>query len=58
MPSNIGRGDETTRYADVALDALVPDWPTRADGAAIRQAWEAGRAMSYEQAVAHALAEL
>jgi tetratricopeptide (TPR) repeat protein len=57
-PHRLGRGDENTRYADVALDALVPDWRTRADDEAIRQAWEAGRAMSYPQVVAHALAEL
>jgi hypothetical protein len=56
--NSLGGGDWATRYADVSLDALVPDWRTRADGAAIQQAWEAGRAMSYQQVVAHVLAEL
>jgi predicted ATPase/DNA-binding XRE family transcriptional regulator len=55
---SIGRGDANTRYADVSLDALVPDWRTRADGEAIRQAWDAGRAMSYPQVVAYALGEI
>ncbi|HTM39384.1 MAG TPA: hypothetical protein VL177_00655, partial [Terriglobales bacterium] len=55
---SVGGGDCTTRYADVSLEALVPDWRTRADGEAIQLAWEAGRAMSYPEVVAHALAEL
>ena len=49
-------GDWTTRYADASLDALVPDWRTRPDGAAILQAWNDGRAMTYDQVVACALA--
>jgi predicted ATPase/DNA-binding CsgD family transcriptional regulator len=52
-----GHGDETTRYADVSLEALFPDWRTRPDGETIQQAWQDGRAMSYQQVVAHALAE-
>jgi tetratricopeptide (TPR) repeat protein len=51
-------GDFTTRYADASLDALVPDWRTRPDGEAILQAWQDGRALSYDEVVAEALAEL
>ena len=50
-----GHGDETTRYADVALDALVPDWRTRPEGTAIGQAWQDGRALTYDVVVAYAL---
>jgi hypothetical protein len=51
-------GDWRTRPADVSLDALVPDWRTRQDGDAILQAWNAGRATTFEQAAAYALNEL
>ena len=51
-------GDWRTRPADVSLDALVPDWRNRPDGEAILQAWNAGRAMTFEQVVAYALNEL
>jgi tetratricopeptide (TPR) repeat protein len=48
-------GDWTTRYADVSLDALVPDWLTQPDGPAIKLAWSSGRAMTYQHAVDYAL---
>jgi predicted ATPase/DNA-binding CsgD family transcriptional regulator len=51
-----GHGDHTMRYADVSLEALFPDWRTRPDGAAIGQAWQDGRALTYDEVVAHALA--
>ena len=53
---NEQRGDWTTRYADASLDALVPEWGSRPDGAAIVQAWNDGRALSYDAVVAEALA--
>jgi hypothetical protein len=49
-------GDWTTRYADVSLDALVPNWRARPDGPALQQAWQDGRTLSYERVVAEALA--
>jgi hypothetical protein len=55
---SVGGGDWDTRFADVSLDALVPDWRTQADGAAILRAWDDGRAMSYQQAVTYALAKI
>ena len=48
-------GDFRTRFADVALDALVPNWRARPDGDAIQQAWNAGRALSEPEAQAYAL---
>jgi non-specific serine/threonine protein kinase len=51
-------GDWRTRYADVALEALVPGWPNRPDADAIQQAWDEGRAMTYQQVLHYALYEL
>ncbi len=53
--SETWEGNYNLRYSDVELDALVPDWQTRPDGKSIRQAWDEGRAMGYDQAVAFAL---
>jgi tetratricopeptide (TPR) repeat protein len=43
------------RSPDCSLDALVPGWPNRSDRAEIQQAWDEGRAMTYEQAIAYGL---
>ena len=51
-------GDWRTRYADMSLDVLVPDWRGRPDGGAILQAWNEGRAMPYERLRAYVLNEL
>jgi tetratricopeptide (TPR) repeat protein len=48
-------GDWRIRFADVSLDALVPNWRDRPDGEAIQQAWNAGRAMSEQEAKDYAL---
>ncbi len=50
-------GDWRTRFADVSLDVLVPDWRSRPDGVAIARAWNEGRAMTYDAAVAYALSD-
>jgi non-specific serine/threonine protein kinase len=42
-------GDWRFRLSDLSLDDLVPDWRTRPDGEAIRQAWKEGRSMNVAQ---------
>jgi predicted ATPase/DNA-binding CsgD family transcriptional regulator len=46
-------GDWRSRYADLTLEALVPGWPDRPDAAAIQEAWDEARAMTFDQARAY-----
>jgi tetratricopeptide (TPR) repeat protein len=47
--------DWRTRSPEVALDRLIPEWSSRPDGEQIQQAWDEGRAMTYEEAIEYAL---